>query len=435
LGESYSGSSAQEAIKAAKTIEAAFRSNAPLARKLVEKIRGLAIEAERRLGDASRFKIMDFCGTHEWTITHFGIRSLMPEQIELVAGPGCPVCVTPSLFVEEAIRLALDGIHVYTYGDVYRLMSIRSVRGASSLSEARALGGRVKVVHSLLDAALDARSHGRDSVFVGIGFETVAPGYAHAVIRGLLPSNLKLMSLVKLTPPAMFHSIEILREKPTEPPIVGVIAPGHVSTITGAKAWVPVAENYGIPVVVSGFEPLDVLASIAEILKQLSRGEARVAIEYARAVTWHGDLRAQSIVGRAFETVDDAWRGIGFLPKSGLRLRSAFSKYDAFETYGVREVTPENWSYDLPPGCRCAEVVIGKAKPTDCPLFMKRCTPSKPYGPCMVSLEGACAIWARFGSGGLADEIARELGISPSAQPGSTSGVGDFMGEQAPRGG
>ncbi|MEZ0345210.1 MAG: hydrogenase formation protein HypD, partial [Infirmifilum sp.] len=327
-------------ISAAKAIETAFRRNLPLARRLAERIQRLAGEVEQRWGEGFKFKIMDFCGTHEWTITHFGIRSLMPPSIELVAGPGCPVCVTPSLFVEEAIELALDGVTVYTYGDVYRLRSLRGVRGASSLSEARALGGRVRVVSSILEAASEARERGWDSVFVGIGFETVAPGYAHAILRELLPPNLKLMSLVKLTPPAMFYSIEILREKPTEPPIMGVIAPGHVSAITGAKAWTPVAESYGIPVVVSGFEPIDVLLSIAEILRQLAKGEARVEVEYRRAVTWHGDLRAQSLVGKVFETVDDAWRGIGFLPKSGLRLRGEYARYDAFTEFGLRDVEP-----------------------------------------------------------------------------------------------
>lgn len=394
-----------------KLIENSFRSNVSLAKILVSKIKALASEIERIYGKDFRFKIMDFCGTHEWTITHFGIRSLVPPNIELVAGPGCPVCVTPSYFIEEAIKLALDGITVYTYGDVYRLRTIRPVRGASSLSEAKAQGGSVKVVASILDAISDAKSSGKDSVFLGIGFETIASGYAHVINRELLPSNLKLLNLVKLTPPAMFYSIDILREKPTEPPIMGVIAPGHVSTITGAKVWAPVAENYGIPVVVSGFEPIDVLISITEILRQIVKGEAKTVIEYTRAVTWHGDLRAQNLINRVFEIVDDAWRGIGFLPKSGLRLRDSYGRYDAFREYNIRDLTPETWRYDLPPGCRCAEVIIGKAKPTQCPLFMKKCNPNTPIGPCMVSIEGTCSIWARLGAGGLADEIARELGL------------------------
>lgn len=398
-------------LSVADKIEKAFRENRELVKAILKKIAEYSKVLESLYGKDFRFKIMNFCGTHEWTVTHFGIRSLVPKNIELVAGPGCPVCVTPSHFIEETIKLALDGITVYTYGDTYRLRTLNSVRGYRSLSEVRGEGS-VKLVTSLVDAIKDARNSNRESVFIGIGFETVAPGYASAVLNGLVPENLKIMSLVKLTPPAMFYSLEILREKPTEPPVMGVIAPGHVSTVTGAKAWSVVSENYGIPVVVSGFEPIDVLLSILEILKQLVKGEAKTVIEYKRAVTWHGDLRAQRIVAKAFRVVDDAWRGIGFLPKSGLRLRDEYRKYDAFEGLGVKEIKPGEWGYDLPPGCRCAEVTLGKAKPTDCSLFMKVCTPDKPYGPCMVSLEGACAIWARFGSGGLADEIAKELSLT-----------------------
>ncbi|MCS7111475.1 MAG: hydrogenase formation protein HypD [Ignisphaera sp.] len=400
----------EAALSTVKGLVASFRNNLPLARKLASKIRSLALDVEKKYGGDFKYRIMDFCGTHEWTITHFGIRSLMPPNIELVAGPGCPVCVTPSYFIEEVVKLALDGVVVYTYGDVYRLRSIRAVRGASSLSDARALGGSVRIVTSILDAITSARDVGRDAVFVGIGFETVAPGYAHAVDRGLVPNNLKILSLVKLTPPAMLYSIEALREKTAaEPPVMGVIAPGHVSTIVGGRAWAPVAERFGIPVVVSGFEPIDVLISIAEILRQLSRGEARTIIEYARMVTWDGDQRAQGLIASIFETVDDAWRGIGFIPKSGLRLRDRYGRYDAFKEYDIRDLTPESWRYDLPPGCRCGEVIIGRIKPTQCPLFMRGCTPSTPIGPCMVSMEGTCSIWARLGVGGLAEEIAKEL--------------------------
>jgi hydrogenase expression/formation protein HypD len=356
----------------------------------------------------SRLKVMDFCGTHEWTITHYGLRSLVPRGLELVAGPGCPVCVTPSHFVEALISLSLDGVVVYVYGDVYKLRSTRSVRGVYSLAESRSLGGEVRVVTDLLSAIRDAQSHSKPSVFAGIGFETVAPGYAQAILRGLLPVNLKILSLVKLTPPAMFYALDVSREKPTEPPIMGVIAPGHVSTITGAKAWTPVSENYNIPVVVSGFEPVDVLVSILEILRQLSRGEAKTTIEYTRAVSWHGDLGAQSAINRVFETIDDAWRGIGYLPKSGLRLRDKYRVYDASYEYGVKEPPPGELK-DMPPGCKCAEVVLGKAYPSQCPLFLKACTPHRPIGPCMVSIEGTCAIWAKYGSRELLFRLKEEL--------------------------
>lgn len=391
------------------SLEKVFRANLQLANTLRNYISRKLEELRKREGSDFSLKIMDFCGTHEWTIVHFGLRSLMPKGIELVAGPGCPVCVTPSYYIEQAIRLSLEGITIYTYGDTFKLPAINPVDGVSSLEEARARGGRVKLALSLMDAIRDAKATGKDSLFLGIGFETVAPGYARALVADMLPPNLKLLSQVKLTPPAMFYSLDILRDKPTDAPVMGVIAPGHVSTVTGAKAWVPVAEHFGIPVVVSGFEPIDVLSSIAEIMRQLVNQEASVKIEYTRAVTWQGDLKTQAMIHRAFEVADDAWRGIGFIPLSGLRIREKYSKNDAREAYGIRELTPAEWKKDTPPGCRCAEVTLGKAKPTDCPMFMKKCTPEKPYGPCMVSIEGTCAVWARFGGGGLAQEIAAEL--------------------------
>ncbi|MGC8836300.1 MAG: hydrogenase formation protein HypD [Infirmifilum sp.] len=397
-------------VRTIEELEKTFRGSEELARRLSRVIHERFNQARKVLGLDS-IKIMNFCGTHEWTIVHFGLRSLMPKGLELVAGPGCPVCVTPSKYIEDAIRLSLDGIRVYTYGDTYKLRTINEVRGVTSLEEAKAMGGDVKLVLNILEAIKDSRNDGKEAVFLGIGFETAAPAYAQAVLSGKMPDNLKLLSLAKLTPPAMFYAMDILREKPPEPPVMGVIAPGHVSTITGAKAWEPVAENYSVPVVVSGFEPLDVLLSIAEILRQIISREAKVKIEYTRAVTWSGDLKAQAMIHKVFETVDDAWRGIGFFPLSGLRLRDSFARMDAFKQFGIKEIRPEEWRKDTPPGCRCAEVTLGKAKPTDCPMFLKKCTPEKPYGPCMVSLEGTCAVWARFGGGGVADEIARELGL------------------------
>ncbi|MGC9107819.1 MAG: hydrogenase formation protein HypD [Infirmifilum sp.] len=395
-------------VRTIEELEKTFRGGEELARRLARVIHERFNQARKVLGLDS-IKIMNFCGTHEWTIVHFGLRSLMPKGLELVAGPGCPVCVTPSKYIEDAIRLSLDGIRVYTYGDTYKLRTINEVRGVTSLEEAKAMGGDVKLVLNILEAIKDSRNNGKEAIFLGIGFETAAPAYAQAVLSGKMPDNLKLLSLAKLTPPAMFYAMDILREKPPEPPVMGVIAPGHVSTITGAKAWEPVAENYSVPVVVSGFEPLDVLLSIAEILRQIISREAKVKIEYTRAVTWSGDLKAQAMIHKVFETVDDAWRGIGFFPLSGLRLRDSFARMDAFKQFGIKEIRPEEWRKDTPPGCRCAEVTLGKAKPTDCPMFLKKCTPEKPYGPCMVSLEGTCAVWARFGGGGVADEIAREL--------------------------
>jgi len=396
-------------------LEFAFRRKTKITATLVNYIRKYSEELVQ--GDPHYiYRIMDFCGTHEWTIVHFGLRNVLEmagvKNVELVAGPGCPVCVTPSYYLEAAMKLAFEGVVVYTYGDVFKLPAIRRVNGARSLAEAKALGADVRLAHTFLHAVIDAKKHNKPSIFFGIGFETVAPGYSEAILKGLVPPNLRLMNLVKLTPPAMFYALETSRGNPRDYPVSGVIAPGHVSTIIGGKAWVPVAEHFGIPVVVAGFEPNDVLTAVAEILRQLKNGEHKVLIEYVRAVKWEGDLKAQSSISTVFETVDSAWRGIGYIPKSGLALRDGFKQYDAFEHFGIPDLTPERWQYDLPPGCRCAEVTIGKAKPTDCPLFMKACTPDRPIGPCMVSVEGTCAIWARFGGGGLAMEIAKEVGLA-----------------------
>ncbi|MCX8172263.1 MAG: hydrogenase formation protein HypD, partial [Archaeoglobaceae archaeon] len=339
---------AEKSLEKITELENTFRNNANLAKTLMELIKRLYEELRRELGD---FKIMDFCGTHEWTITHYGLRSLMPQGLELIAGPGCPVCVTPSYYIQNAIRLGFDGIVIYTYGDVFKLPSLIPVNGATSLSEAKAFGADIRIITGIADAVMDAKSHKKDSIFLGIGFETVASGYAKAFISDLLPENLKFMSLVKLTPPAMLATVEILK-KEKEDFVKGIIAPGHVSTIIGAKAWAKVAEKYQIPVVVTGFEPVDVLLAIAEILKQLKKKEARVSVEYRRAVSWDGDLKAQEMIKIVFRIVDDAWRGLGVLPNSGLRVSERFANHDAFVEYCIPEIAPENSLMDLPKGCR-----------------------------------------------------------------------------------
>ncbi|MDI9645592.1 MAG: hydrogenase formation protein HypD [Archaeoglobales archaeon] len=351
-------------------------------------------------------RIMSFCGTHEWSVTNYGLRSLLPKKIEIIAGPGCPVCVTPSYYIEELIKLSMDGVQIYTYGDVFRLPAVKLVRGAKSLEDAKALGGEVRVVTGLVDA-IELAKNCKDSIFVGIGFETVAPGYAHAILKDLIPKNLKILSLLKLTPPAMYFTVEKIDKD--EKPLSGIIAPGHVSTIVGAKAWKKVAEDFRIPIVVAGFEPVDILMAIAKILQQIISGEAKVELEYTRAVSYDGDLRAQKLLSSIFEAKEDAWRGIGFIPGSGLRINEGYRRYDAFEYFNIEELRKSEWNYDLNAGCRCSDIVLGRAKPTDCKLFMRVCNPENPYGPCMVSVEGTCSIWARFGAKEFTDDILEEL--------------------------
>ncbi|MFN4133280.1 MAG: hydrogenase formation protein HypD [Candidatus Hadarchaeales archaeon] len=363
--------------------------------KYVEKIQ------EREDGP---IKIMNFCGTHEWATVHHGIKGLIPPSIELVAGPGCPVCVTPGYYVEVLIKLALEGVRIYTYGDAFKLRTTGEKHPAS-LQEAKADGADISVVYSFLDAVKDARASGKESIFFGIGFETTAPSYAVALKEEVVPENLKLLSSVRLTPPAMKKTIKIHRERGLLP-LKGIIAPGHVSAVIGAKEWAFLPKEYSLPTVVAGFEPADVLMAIALILQMIKNEKPAVKVEYRRLVKWEGNEEALKAVEEIFDKVYAAWRGIGMIPRSGLKLREKFfERSDALKHYGFEDISPSSFVYtqaqdenvrkDLPPGCRCGEVVVGAAKPTDCPLFMKKCTPENPWGPCMVSSEGACAVWGR----------------------------------------
>ncbi len=357
----------------------------PIAKDIVRAIHKVSAEVARKIGES--IKIMDFCGTHEWTITHYGIRSLMPPYVELLAGPGCPVCVTPGHYVDHLIKLSMEGIHVYTYGDSYMLPGSKG-SGIKNLAEARARGGKVTVVYSFLDvikAALKARSE--NHVFFAVGFETTMPAVAEPLARRAIPPNLKIMNAHRFTPPVikyLFDNVKDVR-------IHGVIAPGHVSAITGSETWRFIPEDYGVPTVVSGFEPIDVLITILAILRQLRRGKAELVNEYTRVVQPHGNGEALKSINKAFDIVDSYWRGVGVVPSSGAKIKEPLIDYDAERFYGLKVAADFR---DVLPGCRCGEVVLGKVKPTDCPLFMKACTPERPYGPCMVSSEGTCRIWA-----------------------------------------
>jgi hydrogenase expression/formation protein HypD len=371
-----------------------FRQNLPLALDLKKTIWKYANTIKER-EKCDSIKIMNFCGTHEWTTTYYGLRNLLPPFLDLVAGPGCPVCVTPAYYVDVVMKLASKGVRIYTYGDSLRLRSVRSSY-PSNLEEARANGGDVKVVYSFLDAAKDS-ADGKESVFLGIGFETTAPSYALVIKEGMVPENLKFLSTVRLTPPAMEYTIKFYQERGLLP-IKGVIAPGHVSTITGAVEWEFLPREHGLPTVVAGFEPIDVLMAVAQILLMLKNNKAAIKIEYKRLVNWNGNTYAKGLIEKVFKKTRAAWRGIGFIPQSGLKLKGKFfKKYDALAHFGMPDLTPKEWKHDLPHKCRCGEVVVGIAKPIDCPLFMKDCSPTKPWGPCMVSFEGTCNVWARYG--------------------------------------
>lgn len=328
-------------------------------------------------------KFCHVCGTHEWTVTHFGLRELLPKNVEVIAGPGCPVCVLPASEIDEAIELALEGVTVTTFGDVLRVPG-----SSASLADARAKGGDVRIVYGVGDAVKMAENEpGKDFAFFAVGFETTAPTTANEVLRRP-PKNLSFLVCHRLIPPAMELLLGI-----GDLHIDGFIAPGHVSTVIGLSPYEVFPSAYHLPVVVAGFEPLDVLFAIDMLLKQLKDNVARLENEYGRAVKLEGNMKALGLVDRAFDTVDGYWRGLGRLPSSALALKAEFEKWDSRRKHELKVRAGR----DLLPGCQCHLVMIGKIKPNDCPLFMKICKPESPKGACMVSIEGTCRIWASHG--------------------------------------
>ncbi len=330
-------------------------------------------------------KFCHVCGTHEWTITHYGLRSLLPKNVEVVAGPGCPVCVLPASDIDTAVELALQGVTVLTFGDVIR------VPGSDlSLAQASARGGDVRVVYGVNEAVKIAKEDGnKEFVFFAIGFETTAPSTANEVLRPP-PENLSFLVSHRLIPPAMELLLGI-----GDLHIDGFIAPGHVSTIIGLQPYEIISNAYHMPVVVAGFEPLDVLFAIDMLLQQVKQRTARLENAYERAVTPEGNRRAIRLMRRVFNVVDGRWRGLGRLPQSAFALKEEFEMWEARRKYTVKPGVGR----DLLPGCQCHLVMIGKIHPGECSLFMKTCCPESPKGACMVSSEGTCRIWAKHGLG------------------------------------
>lgn len=326
-------------------------------------------------------KICHVCGTHEWAISHFGIRSLLPKNLEVIAGPGCPVCILPASEVDAAIQLAKKGVVITCFGDVLRVPGSHG-----SLMDAKAEGADVRIVYSTSDAVTMAQNEPqKEFVFFAVGFETTAPSTAIEI--GKKPTdNLSFLVSHRVVPPAM----ELLA-KMSELQLNGFIAPGHVSTIIGVKPYEVFPEKYKLPTVVAGFEPLDLLFAIYMIAKQLSEGKPRLENEYTRGVTWEGNQKAQQLINKVFSIVDGKWRGLGTIPDSTMALKDAYTNYDALKKHNVTLVD----GVDSQPGCRCHLVVIGKIKPDSCPLFLSSCTPQNPVGACMVSMEGTCRVWAK----------------------------------------
>jgi len=347
--------------------------------------RDLVIKIAERIAEAAGgdpLRIMHVCGTHEWAITHNGLRDLLPEGVQVVAGPGCPVCVTPGGEIDALCRLALEqGVAVTTFGDVLRVPGYKW-----SLAEAKASGADIRVVYGISDAIRMARQEtARDFVHFAIGFETTAPTTAIEVIKGP-PGNFSVFASHKLIPPAMEYLLE------SGAGIDGFICPGHVSTIIGADAYRDLAARYAKPMAVAGFEPLDIMLAILNIALQRKRGVAEVYNEYARAVRGPGNKVALRAMEKAFKVTDAYWRGIGMIPGSGLGLREDYIKYDTAAKYGIAASGGER----MPEGCSCGEVLLGTLRPEECPLFGRDCNPEQPVGPCMVSIEGTCAIAFKY---------------------------------------
>ncbi|AJC71367.1 MAG: hydrogenase formation protein HypD [Thermococcus sp.] len=358
-----------------------------IAQKLVEKIRE---EAKTLDGE---IRIMHVCGTHEDTITRSGIRSLLPENVKVVSGPGCPVCITP---VEDIVAMQLimkkareegDEIILTTFGDMYKIPT-----PMGSFADLKGEGYDVRVVYSIYDAYKMAKENpDKTVVHFSPGFETTtAPtaGMLNAVVNEGL-ENFKIYSVHRLTP----QGIEVLIKQKSR--IDALIDAGHVSTIIGVRGWEFLSEKYGIPQVVAGFEPNDVLLAILLLIRMYKEGDARVVNEYKRAVKYEGNVVAQELMNRYFKVVDAKWRALGILPRTGLEVRDEFKELEIRNFYHVE--VPKNLP-DLEKGCLCGAVLRGLAMPTDCPHFGKTCTPRSPVGPCMVSYEGTCHIFYKYGA-------------------------------------
>jgi len=346
-----------------------------LVKQTVNKIHALSVKP---------ITLMEVCGGHTMAIQKAGIPSLLPHHIKLLSGPGCPVCVTDREYIDRAIAYArLPNVITATFGDLMRVPGSKE-----TLYEVKAEGADIRVVYSALEALRLAWGYPlKKIIFLAIGFETTAPGTAVAIREAQLMNkdNLMVLSAHKLMPPAMEAILQ------ADIPINGYLAPGHVCTITGADIFQFIPQKYHLPVVVSGFEPLDILQSILLLVYQIEKGEARVEIQYKRVVSHDGNIKAQHIMNEVFEPHDSWWRGLGILPKSGLKIRHEFKSYDARERIHMEIPLAQE-----PEDCICGDILKGVKTTPDCPLYKTICNPDHPIGACMVSSEGACQAYYRY---------------------------------------
>ena len=346
-------------------------------------------------------KIMHVCGTHENIISRFGLRDLLPENIEVIAGPGCPVCVCPGHDIELAIELALkQKAIIATFGDMIKVPSCSpQPLGRGSLSDARTQGADIRVVYGPFDAIKIAKENTeKEVVLFAVGFETTACGVASLAQQSDIPKNFSLLISHRLIPPSMEFLLGV-----GDLCIDGFLIPGHVATVMGLEQYQLFPEAYRMPTVAAGFEPVDVLMGILAVVKQINEGVYKCENVYQRAVHEKGNIKAQMAIKEVFDVMPAYWRGIGKIPRSGLKLKERYTELDAQCRFGVwhppqakAEGKPIAHLNDINPGCSCHLIMIGKIKPTDCPLFGNTCVPEAPYGPCMVSMEGTCGVWYKY---------------------------------------
>ena len=347
------------------------------------------LEALRGLGLTRPVRIMNVCGGHERAISLAGLRSAIPDNIELVPGPGCPVCICPEEDVFEAIQLALnEDVILVAFGDMLRVPVNVLKREPRSLEQARAAGGDIRPIASPTEAVrIAAENPSRKVVFFAAGFETTTAPVAAMLAEGV-PDNLFVLLSGRLTWPA----VALLLDSETAG-FDALIAPGHVSTIMGPEEWQFVVDKHGIPAAVAGFRPDTLLAAMYSVLRQLKDGKRFLDNCYAEVVRPGGNRAAREQLDQVMEVVDANWRGVGIIPKSGFALREAFAAHDARRQFPSYADESRKRVGEMPPGCDCARVVLGKIYPNQCRLYGLACTPRKPIGPCMVSDEGACRIW------------------------------------------
>lgn len=333
------------------------------------------------------YKFMHVCGTHEDTITKHGLRAILPSNIDIVAGPGCPVCVTHPEKIELALKLLeeIQDITLTTFGDMFRVPS----QYGRSFSHAKAKGFDIKVVYSISDAVKMAKGNkDKEIVHFAVGFETTAPSTASSILQDP-PQNFSIISAHLAIPPVLDYLLAS-----GELGVQGLILPGHVSAIIGVQVYEFLVNKYNVPQVVAGFEPLDVFMALSSLLKQVKEDEIIVDNVYGRVVKPEGNLKAKKIINEVFRLENAKWRGLGNVPNTGLQLKPEFAQFDA----GIKfDIDPPEITRDMEAGCRCSDVIKGLVKPDECQLFGRVCTPLDPRGPCMVGTEGTCAIAYKYG--------------------------------------